>query len=92
MKECGQRTTFREGSPLIVPLRKWLERARYIAVFLLLTFLLHELMACAADYVKPRHRFEEPSGGAVKAQARGPGVSEADSALERLRFFYWYGE
>lgn len=77
---------------MIFSLRKWRERFKFILLFLALTFLFHHLLACITDYFQPRHRFEEPSGGAVKAYVWERGGPEKGSALDRLRFFYWYGE
>lgn len=77
---------------MIISLRKWLERAKFVLFFLALTFLLHYVLTSVAERIQPRHRFEEPSGGAVKAQAGEWDGPEGGTLAERLRFFYWYGE
>lgn len=76
---------------MVVSLRKWLDRLKYVVLFLLFSCVLSYLFRHFADWIEPREPYREPRGHAVKVDgepAPGTGVSMA----ERLKFFYWYGE
>ena len=77
---------------MIISVRKWWERTKFIVAFLILTFIIYHVMHTNDYWMTPHHRFGEPSGQAVKVDMSE--VEGMDSAAfgERLRFFYWYGE
>jgi hypothetical protein len=77
---------------MIFSLRKWWERAKFVSLFLIFTFLIYHLLHIVTAFMEPHHRFQEPSGRAVKAYAPSDQAIEPVTFSERLRFFYWYGE
>lgn len=79
---------------MIVHLRKWLERLKFLLLFLLLTFLFSHVFQALTAWMEPNDPYRKPNGHAVKAfqeQDVLP-VMEDMSVGERLRLFYWYGE
>lgn len=77
---------------MVLSLRKWRERAKFIMLFLVFTFLIYHLLHSVSSWLAPQTRFGEPSGRAVKAYAADKTLDGGVSFSERLRFFYWYGE
>jgi len=77
---------------MIIGLRKWWIRTKFIAVFIILTIVLYELFRLVGGWIEPAGRYREPSGKAVKAFRNDEAVVEPRSAAERLLFFYKYGE
>lgn len=77
---------------MIIHLRKWLERAKFIVLFLVCTYVLYHMLYLASGWMRPHHRFVEPSGQAVKVSAEQDATGHSTTFGERLRLFYWYGE
>jgi hypothetical protein len=72
---------------------KWLERIRFIALFVVLTLLLYHGMMWISQWLEPRDKYREPTGKAVKAFRQHASIpTDRGSAAERLKLFYWYGE
>ncbi|GAA3405375.1 DUF4227 family protein [Paenibacillus hodogayensis] len=76
----------------IIGWRKWWIRAKYIAIFVVLTVVLFQLFRLVGGWIEPAGRYREPLGKAVKAFRHDEPVSEPQTAAERLLFFYKYGE
>lgn len=77
---------------MIVPLRRWLHRLKYFVLFVVLTYALYHVFDVVAAWIEP-DKYREPDGRAVKAFRQDAPTEEAyDTALDRLRIFYWYGE
>jgi len=72
--------------------RKWLNRAKFILMFVIFTFMLYHLMAVVTEWVKPLDKYREPAGKSLKVFQHSGGIQESESIFERLRLFYWYGE
>jgi len=77
---------------MIVSYRKWLSRAKFIATFVILTFLLYHVMAIVSNWIQPLDKYRHPTGKSLKVFSHVGGIHENDSISERLRLFYWYGE
>jgi len=77
---------------MVVSLRKWWVRTKFIAVFVILTVMLFELFRFFGGWFEPAGRYKEPTGKAVKVFRDEAGVTEPGTMLERLLFFYKYGE
>lgn len=77
---------------MIISLRKWFNRAKCVVFFFVLTFLFYHVFHWVSDWLMPNHRFGEPDGQAVKANAVQAAAEGNAGFCERLRFFYWYGE
>ena len=77
---------------MIVPLRRWFHRLKFIVLFLALTYAAYHLFDAVAAWIEP-DKYREPGGRAVKAFGQNAPTPEPyDTAWERLRQFYWYGE
>ncbi len=77
---------------MVVSLRKWLERAKFISLFFVCTFVIYQLLHGAAVWLTPHTKFGEPAGHAVKVYAADGAADNGGRFVDRLRFFYWYGE
>jgi len=77
---------------IVVSLRKWLAWAKFLVLFVALTVLLYKLFQLFSDWAEPADRYKPPTGSAVKAFREERAVPEAGAMLDRLLFFYRYGE
>ncbi|BFH13247.1 YqzK family protein [Paenibacillus melissococcoides] len=78
---------------MIVSLRKVLDRLKFVALFLLLTYAMAHLLGSVSDWISPVDKYREPQGKAVKVfQTEGMADMEPHTFKERLRLFYWLGE
>lgn len=77
---------------MTISLRKWLVRAKYAAIFIVLTVLLYGLFHFVSGLIEPMQRYREPAGKAVKVFRQEAAELEIATLLDRLRLFYWYGE
>jgi hypothetical protein len=78
---------------MIVHLRKWIERMKFILLFLVLTYIMTHLCGYLSVWIEPKHSYQEPRGHAVKVFGEAEtSREEASSFTDRLKLFYWYGE
>ncbi|CAG7612169.1 hypothetical protein PAESOLCIP111_01492 [Paenibacillus solanacearum] len=79
---------------MIIHARKWMERLRFMLLFIALTFMLYHGLLLLTHFLEPAHKYKEPAGHAVK-------VFQSDASLfpdayttmgERLKLFYRIGE
>ncbi|ANE48029.1 hypothetical protein SY83_18960 [Paenibacillus swuensis] len=78
---------------MIVSLRKWMERIKFILIFLILTLFLYHFAGAVTAWLGPTDRYREPLGRSVKVFNTSSDYNgEQVSLSDRLRFFYWYGE
>ncbi|MBO9609251.1 MAG: DUF4227 family protein [Paenibacillaceae bacterium] len=78
---------------MVVSVRKWVQRAKFIVLFVLFTYVLYQMLAAVSAWMQPdESRYRTPSGKSVKVFQQ---EAEDDGKLtmgDRLRRFYWYGE
>lgn len=72
--------------------RKWLNRMKFIVMFVFLTYLLYQAMSIIGSWIEPLDKYHQPAGKAVKVFSHHSGIQENESISERLKLFYWYGE
>lgn len=77
---------------MILSIRKWMERAKFLALFVVLTLILYQALAILNTWMQPVHKYRQPEGSAVKVFRQDTGTMDAASISERLKLFYWYGE
>ncbi|WP_195571094.1 DUF4227 family protein [Paenibacillus sp. 1001270B_150601_E10] len=78
---------------MVVSIRKWLERLKFIAVFLICTYALVQIFNAVTDWIAPVDKYKIPQGRAVKVFQADPDLDlESDSITSRIRLFYWLGE
>ncbi|WP_127585938.1 DUF4227 family protein [Paenibacillus koleovorans] len=78
---------------MIFSVRRWLIRAKFLFLFVVLTISVYWLFQWIAGWTEPTQRYREPHGRAVKAfEHEQQVISEKGTLADRLLFFYWYGE
>lgn len=78
---------------MIISVRRWLSRLRFLILFLALTYFLIHVVALFSDWITPVNKYRAPQGKAVKVFHQGPIIDmEHDSFTDRLKLFFWYGE
>jgi hypothetical protein len=78
---------------LVISLRKWWIRLKFAVLFLVLTSLLYCLFSAVLPRLPGDARYRQPEGSAVKAFLQEKAYSGTNgSPIERLFFFYRYGE
>lgn len=77
---------------MIVSMRKWVERAKFMVLFVVLTIVLYQVLAVLNTWLQPVHKYRQPEGRAVKVFRQDTSTMDAPSISERLKLFYWYGE
>lgn len=78
---------------MIVSVRKWMERLRFLIMFLALTYFVVQILGLFSDWITPVDRYREPHGKAVKVFHQDTIIDvENDSFTDRLKLFFWYGE
>lgn len=77
---------------MVVPLKRWLTRLKFILLFLALSYALYQVLEVVSAWIEPQ-KYRAPDGTAVKVfQHEQLWEEPVDSPMERLRLFYWYGE
>jgi Protein of unknown function (DUF4227) len=77
---------------MIFLFRKWLNRLKFIVMFVFLTYALYHVMAIVGEWIEPLDKYHKPTGKSVKVFSHHSGIPEHESISERLKLFYWYGE
>jgi hypothetical protein len=77
---------------MVISLRKWMKRGKFLILFLVFTYLIFLLLNKISLWVEPEHRYNQPIGDAVKVTLQDGMYNGENSVKDRLRFFYWYGE
>ncbi|MDE5132687.1 DUF4227 family protein [Paenibacillus larvae] len=77
---------------MIFSLRKWMARLKFLFLFLVLTFIMYQALRICSVWIEPIHKYKEPDGESVKAFSKFKDQTKPVRMLDRLRFFYWYGE
>lgn len=78
---------------MVLYIRKWVDRIKFIFMFSLLTFVLYHIFMMITAWIEPTQKYKEPAGRAVKAfQHQHVSISDTGSMKARLKLFYWYGE
>ncbi|MNJ40682.1 hypothetical protein D3C77_355820 [compost metagenome] len=83
----------KEGELMIISLRKCLHSMKFLAIFLVLAYLLYKVMGAFGGYLFPVDKYRIPDGSAVKAfQTEQHSSKGLEYMADRLKLFYWYGE
>lgn len=77
---------------MIVHLSKWMERFKFIFLFLLLTYIMTHVYGYLTVWIDAKDPYHEPRGQAVKVSGDAVSSEESVSMGDRLKFFYRYGE
>lgn len=77
---------------MVIHMRKALDRIKFILMFLVLTFVLYQMLSVVNAWLEPSKRNQTPTGSAVKVFRHEAPSLDAPDIAERLKLFYWYGE
>lgn len=78
---------------MIISLRNWIYRAKFITIFLVCTYLVFEILTTVSAWISPVDKYREPHGKAVKVfNPNAEMVIESGTFADRLLLFYWLGE
>lgn len=77
---------------MIISLKKWRERIRFIIVFATLAYVLFHIFQYIYNWIEPWDKGGEPSGHAVKVFEQLNQGSGEMTFMDRVMFFFWYGE
>jgi hypothetical protein len=88
---ADMRISFKGVLGMIFSVKKWIERIKFVLLFVLLTYLSSLVLHTITEWIEPAQRYKAPSGKALKVLQQ-EAYSDPDSFQDRLRFFYWYGE
>jgi hypothetical protein len=79
---------------MIFHARKWIERFRFILLFVAFTIILYHGLLLVTRFLEPANKYKEPIGHAVKVFQSEPSIFPDSyvSMGERLKLFYRIGE
>ncbi|WP_179032787.1 YqzK family protein [Paenibacillus kribbensis] len=80
---------------MVISMRNVLKWLRIVILFGALACMFFYSLRLFTDWITPVDHYRIPEGHAVKViggQALSEGTEHQMVLLERLRFFYWYGE
>ncbi|MNO20775.1 hypothetical protein D3C76_105330 [compost metagenome] len=78
---------------MVISLRKWLNGIKYTVIFIILAYVMYQMLGLLDNYVLTMDKYRIPEGSAVKAfQSDQEAGSRLEEMSERLKLFFWYGE
>lgn len=77
---------------MIISLKKWFQLAKFLIVFVVLTYALYQVFSVITAWLEPGRKYREPSGKALKVFRLETDEWDSKEAVDRLKLFYWYGE
>ncbi|MBA9085427.1 hypothetical protein D3C76_1087870 [compost metagenome] len=78
---------------MVISLRKWLGSAIYAIIFIVLAYVMYQMLGLLDEYVFTLDKYRVPEGSAVKAfQTDNEFGSRLEEMSDRLKLFLWYGE
>ncbi|QAY68402.1 DUF4227 family protein [Paenibacillus protaetiae] len=77
---------------MIVSVRRWLARILFLIAFAILFLVATGGYRLLIDAISPVHPYQEPRGHAAKVFRSDPEIPGDNNPLDRLRWFFWYGE
>ncbi|CAM3566304.1 YqzK family protein [Marinicrinis lubricantis] len=76
---------------MIIHLGRWLERIKFIGMFVIMTYAFSYVYQWVTDWIDPTEKYKQPEGNAVKAFSVEDDMQSMNT-VDRLKWFYWYGE
>jgi hypothetical protein len=79
---------------MVFSLRRWVELSKILILFVLLSFIFYQLITILVVWIEPVDPYKEPMGRAIKVFHYEESVTteEGWTWMDRLKFFYWFGE
>jgi len=86
---------FEDGDlDMFISFQRMFEGIRLILIFIVTTFIFFSVISYFSEVIKPSNPYRKPEGGAVKVMKIDQVLyaSSESRFLDRLKFFYWFGE
>ena len=82
------------GEAMFISFQRLLEGIRLIIIFVITTFIFFSVISFFSDVIKPSNPYRKPEGRAIKVMKIDHQLysSAQPEFIDRLKFFYWYGE
>ncbi|MNN09414.1 hypothetical protein D3C81_1222950 [compost metagenome] len=78
---------------MVISLRKWLSSAIYAIIFIVLAYVMYQMLGLLDEYVFTLDKYRIPEGSAVKVfHSDDQFGSRLEEMSDRLKLFLWYGE
>jgi hypothetical protein len=77
---------------MIFYVRKWMDRLKFVFLFVLFSYALYHMLVALTSWIEPAPRYKEPAGKAVKVFQNHVTLTDQGPMGERLKLFYWLGE
>ncbi|HJV45902.1 MAG TPA: DUF4227 family protein [Bacillota bacterium] len=79
---------------MFISFTRLLEGVKLFILFIVTTFIFFSIITFLSDTIKPSNPYKKPEGRAVKVMKADERLYslEGGNFIDRLKFFYWYGE
>lgn len=77
---------------MIVSVPKTVRRLYFMIMLVALSYVLYSAMSWFGEWISPTQDYGVPEGSAVRAFQDTHRGDDGMNTVQRLRFFYWYGE
>lgn len=79
---------------MFISFQRMFEGVRLILIFIVATFIFFSVISYFSDVIKPSNPYRKPEGRAIKVIKIDQHLYASSEAnfVDRLKFFYWYGE
>lgn len=79
---------------MFISFQRALEALKLIILFIVTTFIFFSIISFFSDVIKPSNPYRKPERGAVKVMKIDQYLydSPQSNIVDRLKFFYWFGE
>lgn len=79
---------------MFISFQRMFEGIRLIVIFMVTTFIFFSVISYFSEVIRPSNPYKKPEGGAVKVMKIDQVLyaSSEHRFVDRLKFFYWYGE
>lgn len=79
---------------MFISFQRMVEIIKLIILFIVTTFIFFSIISFFSDVIKPSNPYRKPERGAVKVMKIDQHLydSAQSNMIDRLKFFYWFGE
>lgn len=79
---------------MYISFQRIFEGMRLILIFVVMTFIFFSVISFFSEAIKPSNPYRKPEGRALKVMKIDEHLYASQQAnfLDRLKFFYWFGE
>ena len=80
---------------MYISFQRLFEGIKLIFIFVVTTFIFYSVISFFSDVIKPSNPYRKPEGRAIKVVNMYESLYDSPSQsawVDRLKFYYWYGE